>query len=202
MNLQVGPGDALLLVDVQNCFLPGGTLAVPHGDEIIPVFNSYIDLFRAKGRPIFATRDWHPADHCSFQHRGGPWPPHCIAGTEDAAFAGQLRLPEDTTVISKAMELGKDAYSGFEGTSLNNQLRDLKVTRLFVGGLATDYCVLNTVKDALLLGYAVFLLEDAVRAVNVHRDDGRRTVEEMRRLGAIPIDAESLFQWSQTPAHC
>jgi len=180
-------GDALIVVDVQNDFLPGGSLAVPGGDAVVPVLNRYAATFAAAGLPVYATRDWHPADHCSFKARGGPWPPHCVANSSGAAFAPGLKLPAQTTVISKAATADKDAYSGFEGTDLHARLKRAGVKRVFVGGLATDYCVLNTVRDARRLGYDVLLLTDAIRAVNVRPDDGKRAEDEMRRLGAEPF---------------
>ena len=192
-KVTIGNGDALIIVDVQNDFLPGGSLAVLHGDDVMPVLNRYIKLFQAHGLPIFATRDWHPGNHCSFLEQGGTWPPHCVAGTQGAAFPAQLDLPSDVHIISKATTPEKDAYSGFEGTELDDLLRAAGVRRLFVGGLATDYCVLNTVKDARLLhNYETFLLDDAVRAVNVHPEDGRLALEEMVRLGAEPTVIEAL----------
>jgi nicotinamidase/pyrazinamidase len=179
--------DALIVVDVQNDFLPGGSLAVRDGDAVIPVLNGYIDRFRQKELPIYATRDWHPPDHCSFKKQGGPWPPHCIAGSTGAEFAATLRLPAGTIVISKATTPEKDAYSGFEGTDLAERCRRAGHERLFIGGLATDYCVLNTVLDALKSGFRVFLLEDAIRAVNVARGDGDRAIAKMRSAGANPL---------------
>ncbi len=181
------PGDALVIVDVQNDFLPGGRLAVPEGDQVIPVLNGYIERFKAQGLPMYATRDWHPADHCSFKAQGGPWPSHCVAGTPGAAFAATLHLPEDVVVISKATTADIEAYSGFEGSDFAKRLRAAGIERLFIGGLATDYCVLNTVNDALKEGFRVFLLEDAIRAVEVNPSDGDRAREAMRQHGAIPI---------------
>ena len=178
------PGDALVIVDVQNDFLPGGQLPVPEGDAVIRPLNAWIRAFRAADLPIVATRDWHPADHCSFQARGGPWPPHCVAGTPGAEFVPGLRLPEDVIVISKATSPDRDAYSGFEGTDLAERLRELGVKRLFVGGLATDYCVLNTVLDALKEGFETLVITDAIRAVNVNPDDGDKALERMRNAGA------------------
>ncbi len=180
-------GDALVLVDVQNDFLAGGSLAVPHGDEVLPALNRAIEVFRGRGLPVFATRDWHPAGHCSFQTRGGQWPPHCVAGTEGAAFAPGLAIFPAVVVISKATRADTDAYSGFQGTELHRLLRERGVRRLFVGGLATDYCVLNTVKDALALGYQVLLLADGIRAVDAQPGDGARALAEMTALGARPI---------------
>jgi nicotinamidase/pyrazinamidase len=185
-------GDALLLVDVQNDFLPGGALGVPHGDEVIPVLNAAIDLFLSHGLPVIATRDWHPVNHCSFQAQGGPWPPHCIANTAGAAFAAALRLPPEGIVISKAVAPDKDAYSGFEGTELEAVLRARGVRRVLVGGLATDYCVLNTVKDALDRHYQVYVLKDAIRAVNVHPDDGAKAERAMTVKGAEFITVETI----------
>lgn len=176
-------GDALIVVDVQNDFLPGGALPVPHGDEVVTPLNRCIGLFRSRSLPIFATRDWHPANHCSFAAQGGPWPPHCVAGTRGASFSHLLDLPCEAIIVSKATEPERDAYSGFQDTQLDRLLREGNVTRLFVGGLATDYCVLNTVKDAIRLRYTVTLLTDAIRAVDVRPGDGERALAEMRALG-------------------
>jgi len=183
-RMKPAKGDALIVVDMQNDFLPGGSLAVPRGDEVVPVMNRYTSVLHSLGLPIYATRDWHPEGHCSFQAQGGPWPPHCIAGTPGARFASGLELPPETVVISKARTVEKDAYSGFEGTDLAQRLRAQGVGRLFIGGLATDYCVLNTVRDAIKEGFTVYLLDDAIRAVNVQPDDGHKAHMEMERLGA------------------
>jgi len=180
-------GDALLIVDVQNDFLPGGNLPVPRGDEVVPVLNRYIHVFHVKGLPIYATRDWHPPHHCSFQAQGGQWPQHCVAGSAGARFNSELHLPLSAVVISKATTAEADAYSGFQGTDLDGQLCSSGIKRLFIGGLATDYCVLNTVRDALQRGYKVLLLIDAIRAVEVQKGDGMRAVEEMNSLGAKSI---------------
>lgn len=180
-------GDALLLVDVQNDFLPGGALAVAGGDAILAPLNHHLFLAQEHHLPVFATRDWHPANHCSFQEFGGPWPVHCVAGSRGAAFPPALELPCNATIVSKATTPAADAYSGFEATDLDQRLRGQGIRRLLVGGLATDYCVLNTVRDALSLGYAVLLLTDAIGAVNRQPDDGARALAEMTRLGARPI---------------
>jgi nicotinamidase-related amidase len=186
------PCDALIVVDVQNDFLPGGRLAVPGGDAVVPVVNRYADLFASRRLPVFATRDWHPSAHCSFRAHGGPWPPHCVAGSPGASFAADLRLPEHAVVVSKGADAGQDAYSGFEGTDLDARLKAAGVRRVFVGGLATDYCVLNTVRDAIRHGYETFLLTDAIRAVDVAPGDGRQAEAEMARLGARPVSIETL----------
>jgi len=191
-RLDLRPGDALLVVDVQNDFLPGGALPVPHGDGVIPILNAYIRRFEAAGLPIVATRDWHPPDHCSFRQRGGPWPPHCIAGTPGADFAPGLELPTTATVVSKATEPDREAYSGFQGTNLERMLRNQGVRRLFIGGLATDYCVLQTVLDALNRGFEVYLLRDAVRAVDATPGDGARALARMEAAGAVPIELGQL----------
>lgn len=192
MTLTVSSGDALIIVDVQNDFLPGGALAVPEGDRVIEPLNRAAALFEAKGLPVFATRDWHPENHCSFKAQGGPWPPHCVAGTRGAEFAPSLRLPASTVVISKATTPERDAYSGFQGTALAEELRRRGVKRVVVGGLATDYCVLNTVKDARAQGFQVLLLTDAIRAVDVKPGDGEVARAEMERGGAVPVTVADL----------
>lgn len=177
-------GDALLIVDVQNDFLPGGQLAVPEGEAVIPALNRTMEFFLQQGLPIIATRDWHPLGHCSFKQQGGPWPEHCVAQTPGAEFPSTLKLPKSGHIISKASKSDEEAYSGFQGTDLDAHLKSQGIRRLFIGGLATDYCVLNTVKDALEVGYAVFLLEDAIRAVNLNPQDGKNAIEEMVHLGS------------------
>lgn len=186
------PGDVLLVTDIQNDFLPGGRLAVAGGDEVVPVLNRYIGVFVARGLPVYATRDWHPERHCSFHEQGGPWPVHCVQGTPGAEFAKTLHLPPDTTLISKATRRDEEAYSSFHGTDLDSRLRAAGVRRLFIGGLTTDYCVLNSVKDARRLGYEVFVLADAIRAVDVQPGDGRRAEEEIARVGARRIALDGL----------
>lgn len=190
--LQPQPGDALLIVDVQNDFLPGGSLAVPRGDEVVTVLNRYLDIFAMQNLPVYATRDWYPERHCSFREQGGPWPPHCVAKTSGAAFAAALQLPSAAVIISKATSVEQDAYSGFQGTDLDSRLRAANIRRLYIGGLATDYCVLNTVRDALRFGYQVLLLSDAIRAVDVQPGDGLRAEAEMTRLGAQRITVEGV----------
>lgn len=192
MTVDLGRHDAMLLVDVQVDFLPGGNLAVRRGDEVVPALNRYVAAASRSSVPVFASRDWHPRNHCSFRARGGPWPEHCVAGTPGAAFAPGLDLPRDAVVISKATTAEADAYSAFQGTDLAQRLRTLGVRRLLVGGLATDYCVLNTVLDARKKGFDVLLLADAIRAVDVKPGDGERAEREMRTAGAVPIRLEDL----------
>jgi nicotinamidase/pyrazinamidase len=187
MPFQPQAGDALVIVDLQNDFLPGGALAVPQGDAVIAPLNDAIAAFEARGLPIFATRDWHPREHCSFTAQGGIWPPHCVADTRGAAFADALRLPRSAIIVSKADTARQDAYSGFGGTDLAAQLAARGVMRLLVGGLATDYCVLNTVLDGLAAGFEVLLLEEAMRAVEVTPGDGAAAMARMRQAGAQPV---------------
>ena len=187
-----GPGDALIVVDVQNDFLPGGRLAVPQGDEVIPVLNRYIAAFKERRLPIYATRDWHPADHCSFQAQGGPWPAHCVLDTKGARYAPGLQLPPEIVIISKDTEPDQNTYSGFQETDLAQRLKAQGVRRLFIGGLATDYCVLHTVKDGLAAGFEVMLLRDAIRAVNVAPEDGQQAEQEMLDAGAQAISWEDI----------
>jgi nicotinamidase/pyrazinamidase len=181
--LQPGPGDALVVADVQNDFLPGGALAVPAGDEVVPVLNRYLGEFERRGLPVFATRDWHPPGHCSFSEQGGPWPPHCIAGTRGAEFARELALPATARLVSKATRAEAEAYSAFEGTDLASQMQQLRCSRVFIGGLTTDYCVRATALDALALGLEVVVLEDAIRAVDVHPGDGQLALQELAMHG-------------------
>ena len=185
-TLEITDRDEFIVVDVQKDFLPGGSLAVADGDAVVPVLNRCIKEFDFAGRPVFATRDWHPAGHCSFVEQGGSWPPHCVADTEGAAFAPKLKLNKAAIVIDKATTVEKDAYSGFEGTDLEMRLKDLNVDRVYVGGLATDYCVLQTVKDALAREFSVVLLTNAIRAVNIAPNDGDRAIRDMTESGAKP----------------
>ncbi len=189
-KLQPGRGDALVVVDVQNDFLPGGALAVAEGDAVVPALNACIAAFAARGLAVFATRDWHPPDHCSFLAQGGPWPPHCIAGSDGAAFAPGLELPRDAELVSKGADPMCNAYSGFQGTDLAERLRARGITRVFVGGLATDYCVRATVLDALAEGFDAVVLGDAVRAVDVAPGDGERALAELRAAGAAVLERE------------
>ena len=193
LGIRPTPGDALILVDVQNDFLPGGRLAVPRGDEVIPALNRYLEYFLQKRLPVVATRDWHPANHCSFKSQGGPWPEHCLADTVGAQFPPALKIPPSALIISKAAQPGEEAYSAFQGTDLDRSLQAQGIRRLFIGGLATDYCVLNTVKDALQCGYAVFLLEDAIRAVDLIPGDGEKAIAEMVHLGSRLCTLDALM---------
>lgn len=176
--------DALLITDIQIDFLPGGALPVEGGDEIIPGINEYIKHFENSKAHIIASRDWHPTNHVSFKAQGGLWPPHSIQNAKGAKFSPDLKLPNHTIVISKATDPKREAYSAFDGTNLDNELRQLGVKRLFVAGLATDYCVVNTVLDARKLGFQTVVLMDATLGINVKPGDVDRAVEAMVKNGA------------------
>ncbi|WP_163337427.1 nicotinamidase [Desulfopila sp. IMCC35008] len=192
MKISLYDNDALLIVDVQNDFLPGGNLGVPEGDQIVPVINSYISLFTNAKLHVFASRDYHPADHCSFAEQGGSWPSHCVAGTRGADFAAGLNLPEDVSIISKATEQDRDAYSALEATGLNNELKQQQVKRVFVCGLATDYCVLASVRGLLQADFEVILLVDAIKGVNLTPGDSDKAIKEMLAKGAVKLTLEEL----------
>lgn len=182
-------GDALLIVDVQNDFCPGGSLAVPEGDRVVPVLNGYVRAFRQRELPVFASRDWHPPETRHFEAGGGPWPPHCVAGTAGAELHPDLSLPADATVVSKGTDPTDDGYSAFEaeseeGRGLAESLRERGVRRLFIGGLATDYCVRASVLDAVRSGFEPVLLLDAVRGIDVEPGDQAAALDEMVRAGA------------------
>jgi nicotinamidase/pyrazinamidase len=172
--------DALLIVDPQVDFCPGGALAVPRGDAIFPAVNAAA----ARVPLVVASRDWHPAAHCSFVSRGGPWPPHCQAGTPGAEFHPALDRSHLAEVFSKGTDPDREAYSAFDGTDLAAWLRARGVRRLLVGGLATDYCVRASVLDARKAGFEVAVLQDGIGAVEVHPGDGERALAEMRAAGA------------------
>jgi nicotinamidase/pyrazinamidase len=190
-------GDALSVTDMQNDFLPGGALGVPEGDKIIPYVNRAIALFKKNNLSIFFTRDWHPADHCSFKGQGGPWPPHCVQNTSGADFSPKLKIPKGSIIISKGTEKGSEQYSTLggldaDGNTETDLMKKSGIRRIFIAGLATDYCVLNSVKDALAEGYEVYVLTDAIRAVDVNPGDGERALEEMIRAGAKTITTEGI----------
>jgi nicotinamidase/pyrazinamidase len=199
LTIKIGSHTALVVVDIQNDFCPGGALAVTDGDKVVPVLNKYIQLFRSSGGPVIYTRDWHPPDHSSFKTLGGPWPPHCVQGSEGAKFHSDLLQPVEGEIVSKA-DRKDEAYSFFQGTDLAHRLRRLKyrlglrggIRALFVGGLATDYCVKETVLDALKLGFQVYYLDDASKAVNVKPEDSKLAVKEMVSKGAMQVSLADL----------
>ena len=182
---------ALIVVDVQNDFCPGGALAVPNGDEVVTPLNRLIDEFLKRGDPVYKTRDWHPPTTKHFQAYGGTWPVHCVQNTKGAEFHAQLRDDPRIEVMSKGLS-DKDSYSGFDDTDLAERLRSEGVSEVLVGGLATDYCVRNTVLDALKNGFRVKAITDAMRPVEVNPGDGERALEEMRNAGAQLVISEQV----------
>jgi len=181
MSIKIDPkADALIVVDVQQDFCPGGALAVPQGDQVVPAIDRVLGL---EGWLIVATRDWHPKDHCSFKPHGGIWPVHCVAGTTGAMFHPGLDATKVRQIISKATTKESEAYSGFHGTELGALLNGHGIRRVFVCGLATDYCVKATALDARKAGFEVIVLEDAIRGVEVKPGDCARAVEEMKAAG-------------------
>jgi nicotinamidase/pyrazinamidase len=179
---------ALIVVDVQNDFCPGGSLAVPAGDEVIEPLNRLIEEFLERGEPVFKTRDWHPPKTKHFADFGGTWPVHCVQHTEGAQFHPALFDNKHIRLISKGLG-DEDSYSGFDQTDLALQLHRLGVKEVWVGGLATDYCVKNTVLDALRNGFRVKAVQDAMRAVELNPGDGQRAIEEMKLAGAEIVNS-------------
>jgi nicotinamidase/pyrazinamidase len=190
---------ALIVVDVQNDFCPGGALAVDRGDEVVAPLNELIDQFLQRGEPVFKSRDWHPEKTKHFAAYGGSWPVHCVQNTRGADFHPDLLDDIHIRVISKGLG-DTDCYSAFDETDLDLQLRRLGVEEVWVGGLATDYCVKNTVIDALKKGYKVKALKDAMRAVNLQPGDEKRALDEMRAAGATISEAQGQEQEAGTGA--
>jgi nicotinamidase/pyrazinamidase len=178
-------GDALLIVDVQNDFCAGGALAVPDGDAVVPVLNQWIDAAVEAGALVFASRDWHPGNHFSFRAQGGPWPPHCVQGTPGAAIHPELRLPPDVDIVSKGDEPDLEGYSVFERTDFADRLRAAGVNRLWVGGLARDYCVRASVLGALAEGFAVRVIVPATRGIAPPVGGRDAALDELARAGAV-----------------
>jgi nicotinamidase/pyrazinamidase len=174
--------EALLIIDFQNDFTPGGALAVRDGDAIADRVNELAgdDRFDL----VVATRDWHPADHGSFVEQGGPWPPHCVQGSEGAQLFPALERAEVDVVIDKGQDPGTEGYSGFEATNLAELLRGRGIDKVTIVGLATDYCVKNTALDALREGFEVTVDSEGVRGVEVEEGDSERALEELREAGA------------------
>ena len=188
-TMQIEPKrDALIIVDVQNDFCPGGALAVTDGDQVIPPIN------RLLNHPWMsvATKDWHPSDHSSFHPQGGPWPPHCVQGTPGAELHPDLAASKVKVVVTKGSHRARDAYSGFDGTRLAQILRERGVRRVIVCGLATDYCVRATAHDALKEGFEVIVLEDAIRGVEVNPGDCQRAIDELKDAGATFVRSSDL----------
>ena len=180
---------ALLIIDVQNDFCPGGALGVPLGDKVVPAINKYCKVFAKNKMPVFATCDWHPVRTSHFKDFGGAWPVHCLQNSKGAAFHPSLKLPKETVVLYKGMDPGKDSYSAFQaedsrGILFLRLLEMEKITELYIGGLATDYCVKSSILDALKRGFKVKLLVDAIRGVDMRPGDSEKAVKEMLKHGA------------------
>ena len=183
---------ALLIVDVQNDFCPGGALAVPQGDKVVAVINKYIKSFYKEKLPIFASRDWHPVRTKHFKDFGGVWPAHCLQNTKGAAFHPQLKLPKETILLYKGMDPGKDSYSVFQAEDTSGMgflkfLHLLGVAELYICGLATDYCVKSSVLDALKNGFKVKLLTDAIKGVDIKPGDSEKAIKEMVKKGVKKV---------------
>lgn len=173
--------DALLVVDVQLDFCPGGALPIEHGDEVVSVLNEWVEAAAGAGAPVYFSRDWHPRTHLSFREQGGEWPPHCIQDTDGASFHPDLVVPGDAVVVTKGTRFDQDQYSAFDQTGLAVELKRRGVKRLWIGGLALDVCVRATALDAEKEGFGVSLILGATRPVTP--EGGTNAVEEMRRSG-------------------
>lgn len=180
---------ALLIVDVQVDFCPGGALPAPQGATIVPALNRYIAQAVENRMPIYASRDWHPPITTHFKAYGGVWPPHCVQGTAGARFHPDLHLPPDAIAITKGDVPDREGYSAFDGTTPDGQrladhLRARQIDTLYVGGIATDYCVKESVLDARQHGFTVRVLPDAITGIDVQPGDAERALAEMRAAGA------------------
>ncbi|MCH8122455.1 MAG: nicotinamidase [Bacteroidetes bacterium] len=174
-------GDALMIVDVQKDFCPGGALPIEDGDKVVPILNRWIAAAVARGVPIYASRDWHPVGHVSFNERGGPWPPHCLQDSDGARFHSNLELPDSAVIVTKGVRFDQDQNSAFDQTGIVEQLRKDGIQRLLVGGLAEDVCVLATALDARREGFEVALIADATRPVSTQK--GEKARKKMRDSG-------------------
>ncbi len=173
--------DALLVVDVQRDFCPGGALVVEEGDKVVPVLNEWIQVAPRHGVPRYFSRDWHPLGHPSFKETGGPWPVHCLQDSEGARFHPDLNVPDGAVIVSKGTRFDRDQYSTFDGMGLAEEFRRKGIRRVVIGGLAQDICVRASALDARKAGFAVLLILEATRPVSP--DDGVAAVGEMREAG-------------------
>ena len=191
------PKKALLIVDVQNDFCPGGALGVPEGDKIVSVINKYIRTFTKKKLPIFATADWHPVRTKHFKDFGGVWPVHCIQNSRGAAFHPDLKLPKDAILLYKGMDPEEDCYSSFSAQDLSGQplsklLKRMAIKEIYISGLATDYCVKFTAIDALKHGFKVKILMDAIKGVDLKPNDSREAIKKITKMGAKKVKLADL----------
>lgn len=195
MGIEFKQGDALLVVDMQNDFLPGGSLGVPEGDETIAPINALIEQAALQQIPVIASRDWHPEDHCSFKQNGGVWPTHCVQNTEGAAFHRDVNFPADAIIVNKAFDKDHEAYSAFEGVTdaenkpLTSILKDKNISRVWIVGLALDYCVRASVLDAAENGFKTHIILDATRAID--KGQIKSVIQEMSVLG-VEVEQETL----------
>jgi nicotinamidase/pyrazinamidase len=191
--MRIEPTDALIIVDIQKDFCAGGALAVPDGDAVVDPINAMLPKFNH----VVCTRDWHPANHCSFdatpQFVDGSWPAHCVADTPGAAFHESLHVPENTLLVSKGTDSHKEAYSSFDGTDLAEALSARGVKRIFVCGLATNYCVMSTALDGLKAGFSVVLIEDACRGIDVPEGTVAKAVQAMEQAGVTLCSSGELI---------
>lgn len=190
--MKIDGEDILLVVDLQVDFCPGGALPVPGGDEIVPTVNRLVELFLGKGGKVAFSRDWHPQNHCSFKQYGGIWPPHCVQNSPGATFHPDLIVPPEAIVVSKGTDPKEEAYSAFSGTDLYVTLNEAGAKRIFLCGLATDYCVKASAIDALKHGFEAYVIVDAVRGVDVNPGDSARALEEVRAQGGRAISSGEL----------
>lgn len=191
MRLTLSKKDALIVVDMQKDFMPWGVLPVKDADKLIPTINRYVEKFESRGLPVFFTRDWHPENHISFKGYGGVWPPHCVANTDGANFHPHLKIPSDNKfIISKGTSPEFDAYSGFQGTVLDNLLKERGIKRVFVCGVATDFCIKNTAIGAINLGYQVFILLDGIKGV--FENSSEEAIKILLEEGAVLVSYDEL----------
>jgi nicotinamidase/pyrazinamidase len=183
---QFATGDLLLVIDVQNDFCPGGALPIEGGDKVVPIVNRWLQQARAAGIPIYLSRDWHPQVHLSFASCGGPWPTHCLQDSAGAQFHPGLEVPADAVIVTKGTRFDQDQNSAFDQTGLADWLQRQKISRIFVGGLALDVCVLATVLDGCAAGFEMLLITDATRPVTAQ--GGKEALEKMRQAGAVILD--------------
>ena len=189
--MPIGSTDALIVVDVQVDFCPGGSLSVPGGDEIVSVVNQLVKLFE-NGWSCCIFAGLAPKNHVSFKDQGGPWPVHCVQNTKGAEFHPELYIPDSAIIVSKATEASKEAYSAFDGTELSETLKEAGVKRIFLCGLATDVCVKSTAIDAVKLGYEVYVVEDASRGIT--KEGVEKSLEEMKKAGINIIESSQIKQ--------
>jgi nicotinamidase/pyrazinamidase len=181
---------ALVVVDIQNDFCPGGSLGITGGDEVVPIINRFFERFSRDRLPIFVSRDWHPPRTKHFKEYGGKWPAHCVQWTTGAEFHRDLDIPREAVIISKGMDPNRDDYSAFhaktaDGKELADALRDAGVGHIYLGGLATDYCVRETALEALRQGLSVTVMVDACRGVDVQPGDSELALKEIEEAGAV-----------------